>query len=314
MTLEQILEDLKTDRIKKCILDSDMYNEMDDQYALAYCIGNPKIDLLSVNAAPFYNERVESFELGMEASYAEALRILKICGKADSVPVYKGSTTRFTAQNGFMPINSPAANNIINTVKESNEIIYILAIGCCSNITSAILMDPCIKNNICVIWLGGHELDFENCDECNLSHDYIAGQLLLNSGVPLIMLPAWGNSPGTGGTRQIVIYHEDLNNIKGNGTAQKFFREEFPAEYVSGKNNNIPFLIWDKGMHRILWDIAAPAVISIPDAFDFSIIPAPIFTDNKVYAFDQTRHKIIYMKKLDKNAVTDDAWRSIGNI
>ena len=35
MTIEQILEDIKSPRVKKVILDADMYNEMDDQYALA---------------------------------------------------------------------------------------------------------------------------------------------------------------------------------------------------------------------------------------------------------------------------------------
>lgn len=314
MTLEQILEDLKTDRIKKCILDSDMYNEIDDQYAFAYCMGNPKINLLSVNAAPFYNERVENFEIGMEVSYIEAVRLVEVCGKSDSVPVYKGSRTKFTAENNFMPIDSPAARNIVKTVKESDEIVYILSTGCCSNITSAILMEPDIKNNMCVIWLGGHELDYGNCDECNLSHDYIAGQLLINSTVPLILLPAMGHSNSKGGTMQITVNFDDLNNIKGDGKAQKFFREELPSEYARGKNNDIPFLIWEKGMGRILWDVAAPAVISIPETFDFSIIPAPIFADNKVYAFDKTRHKIIYMNKLDKNAVVEDTWRSINNI
>ena len=53
MTIEEILCDIKSDRVKKVILDSDMGIELDDQYALAHCIGCDKIDLLSVNAETF---------------------------------------------------------------------------------------------------------------------------------------------------------------------------------------------------------------------------------------------------------------------
>ena len=53
MTLEQILEDIKNDRVKKIILDSDIAIEMDDQYALAYCLGSEKIQLLSANGGTF---------------------------------------------------------------------------------------------------------------------------------------------------------------------------------------------------------------------------------------------------------------------
>ena len=39
MTMQQILDDIHSDRIKKVIHDADMGMEMDDQYALAFCIG-----------------------------------------------------------------------------------------------------------------------------------------------------------------------------------------------------------------------------------------------------------------------------------
>ena len=35
MTIYEILDDIRSDRVKKCIVDADMYNEIDDQYALA---------------------------------------------------------------------------------------------------------------------------------------------------------------------------------------------------------------------------------------------------------------------------------------
>ena len=78
MTLEQILDDLKSPRIKQVIMDSDTYNEMDDQYAIAYALGSEKIDVISINAAPFENDRSESFADGMEKSYREIDRVLNV--------------------------------------------------------------------------------------------------------------------------------------------------------------------------------------------------------------------------------------------
>ena len=310
MTLEQILDDLKTDRVKKCILDSDMYNEMDDQYALAYCLGCDKINLLSINAAPFDNGRTPDFETGMEASYRETYRVLEICHKNDgTIPVYEGSRVRYSADNNYAPVDSPAARNIIKTVKESDEIIYVLTTGCCSNVTSACLMDPSITSNMCVIWLGGHVLDHENLDEFNLVQDYAAGQLLINNDIPLILLPACSKDH-TKGTQALSCGFEELCKLKGDNDPQKFFREAFPMAFVHEENMQDKLAEWS----RVIWDLAAPGVISVPHAYTFSIIPAPIFCDNHKYAFDQTRHKIIYMERLDKNIVFEDTWAAINSL
>ena len=83
MTPEQILNDIYTDRVKKVIVDSDTFNEMDDQYAIAYAIGSDKMDVIALNAAPFKNDRSASFEDGMEKSYDEILKLLTLMGAED---------------------------------------------------------------------------------------------------------------------------------------------------------------------------------------------------------------------------------------
>ena len=54
------------------VLDTDTYNEIDDQYALAYLIkSEEKLHLKAVYAAPFHNEKSSGPEDGMEKSYQE---------------------------------------------------------------------------------------------------------------------------------------------------------------------------------------------------------------------------------------------------
>ncbi len=50
--------------------------------------------------------------------------------------------------------NSPAARAIIEAAHKYDEIVYILTTGACTNVSSAIMLDPSIMEKICVIWLG----------------------------------------------------------------------------------------------------------------------------------------------------------------
>ena len=118
--IRKILEEVQdVSKKKKIILDTDTYNEVDDQFALAWALLSKKVKLLSVNAAPFKNNRSTSAKDGMEKSYNEILRIMKLMGKEKAVPVYKGSTEWLSDKN--TPVKSDAAKNIVKTVMGSKE-------------------------------------------------------------------------------------------------------------------------------------------------------------------------------------------------
>jgi len=51
------------------VLDTDTYNEVDDQFALCYALCSPeRINMLAVYAAPFHNDRSTGPEDGMVKS------------------------------------------------------------------------------------------------------------------------------------------------------------------------------------------------------------------------------------------------------
>lgn len=75
------------------VLDTDTYNEVDDQFALAYALLSPeKLKVEAVYAAPFHNARSESPADGMEKSYQEILRLLEFMNVPSEGFVYRGST------------------------------------------------------------------------------------------------------------------------------------------------------------------------------------------------------------------------------
>ena len=63
--------------VARAVLDTDAFNEIDDQFAIAYALKSPeRISLEAIYAAPFLNGKSESPEDGMEKSYDEIRKLL----------------------------------------------------------------------------------------------------------------------------------------------------------------------------------------------------------------------------------------------
>ena len=73
MTQAQFLKNLEVPSGKvDVILDTDAYNEIDDQFAIAYMLrSEDKINVKAICAAPFFNIMSDSPADGMEKSYDE---------------------------------------------------------------------------------------------------------------------------------------------------------------------------------------------------------------------------------------------------
>lgn len=299
MTLEEILADIKSDRVKKVIFDADAGNEIDDQYAFAYAVGSSKIDVVSASASQFLNTALApTREAGMLEGYNELKRVLKLIGHED-IPVYKGCGDSVT-KNGdenvgkptVTPINSEAVDNIIKTAKTSREIVYVVVTGCATNISSAIAKDPSIKDKICVIWLGSNHVDYGGADEFNMGQDRTAGRYLMNCGVNLVWLPAM-SSDSTKGTQSLKSNKAFLQqSFTGSDAASKYFREELPLEHDGSYNSD--------GWVHTFWDVAGVTVLDRPDLCTFSIVTCPrVRGDGTFDTSDKTRHKVIILDKID---------------
>src|SRR5690606_2550982 len=60
----------------RMVLDTDTYNEVDDQFALVYALLSPdSVAVEAIYAAPFHNNRSSGPADGMEKSYEEIMRL-----------------------------------------------------------------------------------------------------------------------------------------------------------------------------------------------------------------------------------------------
>ncbi len=65
--MNTVAEHIRFDKKKKLILDTDTFNEVDDQFAIGYAILSDNIDILAMTAAPFvsstYTDPVDGMEI-----------------------------------------------------------------------------------------------------------------------------------------------------------------------------------------------------------------------------------------------------------
>lgn len=107
-----------TEKPVRMVLDTDTYNEIDDQFAVVYALISPELDVRAVYAAPFTNSRSTGPGDGMEKSHQEILRVLDRLGKSPEGFAYKGSTRYLTDPEN--PEASPAARDLVERAKKSS--------------------------------------------------------------------------------------------------------------------------------------------------------------------------------------------------
>ena len=102
------------------ILDTDTYNECDDQFALSYLIkSQDKFNIEAITVAPYsHKNRNISVKEGQELSYNEILKICKWLNFDTTNKVFKGSMGYL--QNGYTE-NNPAVNKIIDVALKNKD-------------------------------------------------------------------------------------------------------------------------------------------------------------------------------------------------
>jgi len=196
LTDAQIIKRLEKPNGRKIdvVLDTDTFNEIDDQYAIAYILKHSeKFNLQAIYAAPFSNVKAATPKIGMEKSYDEIMNILTFMGRDDVKEiVYKGSEAYLPDE--VTPVDSPAARDMVERImaRPDDDPLYVIAIGAITNVASALIMEPKIAEKCVIVWLGGHSLEWYNTREFNMVQDIAGARVLFNSRTPLVLLPCMG--------------------------------------------------------------------------------------------------------------------------
>lgn len=281
----------------RMVLDTDTYNEIDDQYAIAYALKSPeRISLEAIYAAPFFNDKSIGPEDGMEKSYDEILKLLRLAGREDMIPhVYKGSRGYLETEN--KPVHSPAADDLVARARKCSldDPLYVVAIGAITNVASALLKAPDIAERIVVVWLGGHALHWPDTREFNMFQDVAAARVVFASGAPLVQLPCAGVVDHCAVTRPELEYW-----LVGKNPLATYLAENTIAEaesYAKGRP-------WS----RVIWDVTSIGWILDRDGTmmqdRLERRPIPEYDDH--FGFDPRRPLMKYVWNISRDALFED--------
>lgn len=297
ISAQKRLERLKPPRGKvRMVLDTDTYNEVDDQFALAYALMSPdQLQVEAVYAAPFHNSRSEGPADGMEKSYQEILRIMEKLHISSEGMVFRGSDQYL--KDWDHPVESEAARDLIKRAMSCrDDPLHVVAIGAITNVASAILMEPGIIEKIVVVWLGGHSMHWPHTGEFNMGQDIQASRCILDCGVPLVQIPCAGVADHLITTIPELQYYLDGKSEIGT----------YLTEIVRNYSGGSPYA-WSK----VIWDISAVAYLVNPQWVPTNLIHSPILTDGKTWSVDQSRHFIRVAKLINRDAIFGDVFRKL---
>ncbi|MDA0204688.1 MAG: nucleoside hydrolase [Acidobacteria bacterium] len=291
----------------RVVLDTDTYNEIDDQYALAYTLLSPeRMALEAIYAAPFVNDRSPSAAVGMQKSFEEIHTLLNFFPDVDKSIAHLGSDRFFGRKD--RPVDSPAARDLIERAMRPGEgPLYVLTIGGPVNVSSAIMMEPKIKERIVVVWLGGTPSYWPSATEFNLRQDVIASQVLFDSGVPLVVVPTKNVSEHLRTTVPELGRHLSGHSRLGDYLYGQFLQYFAVRMNRQRQSEQYP---WSK----VIWDISAVAWLNNPDWVPSDIVPSPVLTDDMHWETAAGRHNIRVANNVNRDAVFNDVFSRLSRM
>ena len=279
----------------RMVLDTDTYNETDDQFALVHALLSPeRLQVEAIYAAPFHNSRSTGPGHGMELSYQEILRLLGELQLPAEVPVERGSTDYLS---GAGPGDSAAVRDLVARAMASpaEDPLYVVAIGAATNVASALLLEPEIAGRVVLVWLGGQALHWPDTAEFNLRQDVAAARVLLDCGAPLVLLPCLG-----------VVSHlhtsvpEIERHVAPAGGIGRLLAQRFMEACASAP-----------GGSKAIWDMAAVGYLIDPEWVATQLVSSPVLTDQLTWQLDGDRHQIRCATYVHRDRVLADLFAKL---
>lgn len=238
-------------------------------------------------------------EVGMEQSYEEILVVYEKMGLYANGIAYRGSERYLSSLED--PVRSPAAEHLVELALASSpdDPLYIVAIGCVTNVASAMLLAPEIIRNIVVTWTAGFPTSARQRNfSFNLEQDMLSSQLLFDSGVPLVYLP--GYHVGA----QLRVSLPDIERwVAGQGAIGDYLHWLYthnPLHEMQGIHDHF-------GRTWIVWDLINIAWLINPSWVPSDLVPAAVLGDDKRWHNDvEGRHLIREAYGIDRDAVFRD--------
>lgn len=265
------------------VVDTDAANEIDDPFAIAWALLAPdRLRVQAVTAVPhsFAHRRRPGVPegpyfdppgQGMVRSLDEIRHVLSLLG-CDPGLAFAGSTRYLEGAPG--PEHSPAVQCLIEQARAlpGNEPLYVLAIGCLSNVANALLIEPDLVRHLVVVWTAGWPSGTPHVNRAfNLEQDVAATRVVLQSGVPLVYLP--GYQVGAQLRLSLPEMERWVQPCGPLGAHLHHLYTHNPLWPLVGFNGWV-------GYTWVIWDLINVAWMIQPEWLQTTLVPTPVLGDD----------------------------------
>ncbi len=243
---------------------------------------------------------------GVDLSVAEIKRVYEAAGVDATGLVFRGADRYMTEAEGAVP--SAGVDRLIELARGSDDLLYVAAIGCITNVASALLIAPDIVDKIVVLWTSGYPSNDErsNRPSLNLVQDVHATRVVLESGVPYVYMP--GYLVG----QQLSISQPEMHQwVKGTGRLGDLLVDLY--------DNNPLYPLMGIGDHFVrswvIWDLICLAWLIEPSLVPTVIRPTPKLAEDLRWDLNNAgeRHVMREAVDVDRDGIFRDLFTRLAS-
>ena len=283
----------------KVILDCDTANEIDDQFAIAYALGSPALDVRAVISVQ--NTLIHGPD-SVERYQEEAERVVALCGRQADVPCLRGAVGPMESRE--TPIPSEGLDFLIAEAKQRP--LTIIATGPITDVASLLLVAPETRDTVRVVWLGGFPDAATymrwRLGELNGRADIAAWRVLFAQPVALLQLPGW---PGV--AKLVIEYASYVKELR----ALHRPVATYLAEICDAWRTHRETLGYGPQTRKILWDVANVAAVINPASVTVTPTATPTLDAADAHDFDRPGRTVDVVTDLDATWILADLWEAL---
>jgi len=271
----------------RVVLDCDTANEIDDQFAIAYALGSPSLDVRGVISVQ--NTLIHGTG-SVERYQEEAERVVALCGKTATIPCLRGAVAPMETRDA--PVPSEGLDFLIAEARTGP--LTIIATGPITDVASLLLVAPEVRENLRVVWLGGFPdvatYTRWRLGELNGRADIAAWRVLFAQSVALLQLPGW---PGV--EKLVVEYGPYLAVLRALNRPVATWL----ADICEAWRTHREALGYGPQTRKILWDVANVAAAINPACITVTPTTTPTLDVAGAHDFDRTGRPVDVVTDLD---------------
>ena len=274
------------------ILSTDVGNEIDDQWAVAYLLVNPEFEVLGVlsaQAPTVPNPSAHTTYLVLLDEVENRLRM------TTHPPLFEGSS--LPLQDTKTPRMNAGVDFIVQSSKNfsKDNRLTVFTVGAATDVASAILEDPSIVDRIQVVAMGFSSWP-KGGDEFNVANDPRAWQVILQSDVPVVV--------GAGDVCRAhlaLTFDQARGLVSQHGPVGKWLWDEYQAWYFRYVK---PLRKDDFSKPWVIWDIITMAYTLRMTSQE--VHPRPTLRDDTSFGYPQTNKTITWITAVDEKRLWAD--------